>query len=60
MEELLNAFRYAFPKWMKWFALVVGVLLVGDGMRSLSTRSLWGRPGLCLRFDKRSSSRRKG
>ena len=37
MEELLVSLTGTpFPKWMKWFALVVGILLVGDGMRSFA------------------------
>ncbi|HPC75730.1 MAG: hypothetical protein WBJ42_03245 [Thermovirgaceae bacterium] len=37
VEELLVSLTGTpFPKWMKWFALVVGILLVGDGMRSFA------------------------
>ena len=35
MEELLvSRSGTPFPKWMKWMGLAVGLLLVGDGMRS--------------------------
>jgi len=35
LEELLvSRSETPFPKWMKWMALAVGMLLVGDGMRS--------------------------
>ncbi len=35
MEELLVSRSVTpFPKWMKWMALLVGILLIGDGMRS--------------------------
>lgn len=35
MEELLVSRSAApFPKWMKWMGLAIGILLVGDGMRS--------------------------
>jgi hypothetical protein len=37
VEELLaSRSGTPFPKWMKWFALVVGILLVGDGMRTFA------------------------
>lgn len=35
LEELLvSRSGTPFPKWMKWMGLAVGILLVGDGMRS--------------------------
>jgi len=35
VEELLVSRSVTpFPKWMKWTALAVGILLIGDGMRS--------------------------
>ncbi len=35
MEELLVSRSVTpFPKWMKWMVLIVGILLIGDGMRS--------------------------
>jgi len=37
VEELLvSRSGTPFPKWMEWFALLVGILLVGDGMRTFA------------------------